>query len=302
MCLLAGCVLPKKKEHLMTPFPSLATWARTSHSLHEAAMLLGAIRQLAFPRVPNYLELAMRVESGGLSTDTLPGGGVVLLDFERAAMTYTPKAGAPVSIPLAGQSQVSLLEALLIAMDTRGEGLLARPDDQWSYTQTLLMRLKDGGHPFQPKPGELTSDAPLTIDIGASAEYAQAHYRVFTATARFRARLAGPQTPIVVWPEHFDLSTLWFPTDDRSDSAPVMNFGFAPFDAASERPYLYAYAYPMPEGFEQLPLPAPAQWNTAGWKGMRVHYDELARTDHPEALIEALFERVYRLLAPTLTR
>ena len=40
----------------------------------------------------------------------------------------------------------------------------------------------------------------------------------------------GPQTPIVVWPEHFDLSTLWFPTNDRSDEAPVMNFGFAPFD------------------------------------------------------------------------
>jgi hypothetical protein len=286
----------------MTPLPSLAKWERTSHSLHEAAMLLGAIRQLTFPRVPNYLELAMRVEPGGLSTDALPGGGVVLLDFVRAAMTYTPKVGAPITIPLVGQSQVSLLEALLIALDTRGEELLARPDDQWSFTQTLLMRLARGGHPFQPKPGELTSDAPLTIDHNASVEYAQALYRVFTATARFRARLSGPQTPIVVWPEHFDLSTLWFPTDDRSDAAHVMNFGFAPFDAAGERPYLYAYAYPMPDDFEQLPLPAPAQWNTAGWKGMRVPYDELAKVDDPEALIEALFERVYMLLAPTLTR
>ena len=147
-------------------------------------------------------------------------------------MTYTPKAGAPVAIPLAGQSQVSLLEALLIAMDTRGEGLLRAPRDQWSFTQTLLMLLERGGHPYQPKPGELTSDAPLTIDLGASAEYAQALYRIFTATARFRARLSGPQTPIVVWPEHFDLSTLWFPTDDRSDAAPSMNFGFAPFDAS----------------------------------------------------------------------
>jgi hypothetical protein len=286
----------------MTPLPSLAKWERTSHSLHEAAMLLGAIRQLTFPRVPNYLELAMRVEPNGLSTDALPGGGVVLLDFVRAAMTYTPKVGAPIIIPLVGQSQVSLLEALLIAMDTRGEGLLGRPDDQWSFTQTLLMLLKRGGHPYQPKPNELTSDAPLTIDLGASAEYAQALYRIFTATARFRARLSGPQTPIVVWPEHFDLSTLWFPTDDRSDAAPSMNFGFAPFDASGERPYLYAYAYPMPEGFEQLPLPMLARWNTAGWKGMRVSYDELAKADDPEALIEALFEHVYALLAPTLTR
>jgi hypothetical protein len=286
----------------MTPLPSLAKWERTSHSLHEAAMLLGAIRQLALPRMPNYLELAMRVEPNGLSTDVLPGGGVVLLDLVGAAMTYTPRTGAPVRIPLAEQCQVSLLEALLIAMDTRGEGLLARPDDQWSFTQTLLMRISSSGHPFQPKPGELTSDAPLTIEPGASADYAQALYRIFTATARFRARLSGPQTPIVVWPEHFDLSTLWFPTNDRSDSAPVMNFGFAPFDASGERPYLYAYAYPMPDGFEQLPLPAPAQWNSAGWKGLRVSYDELAKSDSPEALIEGLFAHVYALLAPTLTR
>jgi hypothetical protein len=286
----------------MTPLPSLSNWERTSHSLHAAAMLLGALRQLAFPRVPNYLELALRVEPNGLSTDTLPGGGVVLLDFVRAAMTYTPRAAAPVSIPLAGQSQASLLEALLLALDTRGEGLLARPDQQSSFTQTLLLRLERAGHPFQPKPDELTSAAPLTLDAPTSAEYAQALDRVFSATARFRARLSGPQTPIVVWPEHFDLSTLWFPTNDRGDDAAVMNFGFAPFEAGSERPYLYAYAYPMPEGFEQLPLSAPGRWNSAGWKGMRAPYDELATADDPEALIEALFEQVYRLLAPTLTR
>ena len=81
-----------------------------------------------------------------------------------------------------------------------------------------------------------------------------------------------------------------------------MNFGFAPFDAAGEHPYLYAYAYPMPDGFERLLLPAPARWNIAGWKGMRVSYEELAKADEPEALIEALFEHIYQLLAATLTR
>jgi hypothetical protein len=128
-----------------------------------------------------------------------------------------------------------------------------------------------------------------------SASYGQALYRVFSATARFRARLAGPQTPIVVWPEHFDLSTLWFPTNDRPDAAPVMNFGFAPFDAVGERPYLYTYAYPMPDGFKRLPLPAPARWNTAGCKGMRVPYEELAKADDPKTLIEALFEHILHI-------
>jgi hypothetical protein len=284
----------------MATLPTLAGWDGSSHSLHRAAQLLGTIRQLAFPRQPNYLELALRVEASGLSTDVLPSGGVVLLDFVRAAVVYTPARGERVTILPAGQSQESLLEALLIAMDVRGEGLVSRPDDQWSHTQELLMRLDRLGHPYHPERHGLTDTAPLSVDTGVAADYGQALYRVFTAIARFRARLAGPQTPVVVWPEHFDLSTLWFATNDRGNEAPAMNFGFAPFDASIERPYFYAYAYPMPEGFERLPLPTPARWHTDGWRGVFVAYDDLARADDPEALVEALCEQVYRLLAPTL--
>ena len=79
-----------------------------------------------------------------------------------------------------------------------------------------------------------------------------------------------------------------------------MNLGFAPFDATTERPYLHAYAYQMPAGFERLPLPDPACWHADGWKGLFVAYDDLARADDPAALVEALFKRVYELLAPTL--
>jgi hypothetical protein len=284
----------------MTALPALANWEQTSHSLHAAAQLLGAIRQLVRPRESNYLELALRVEPNGLSTDTLPAGGVVQLDFERAALVFTPKSGAAAEVPLNGQSQASLLEALLGAMEARGAGLVARSSEHISLTQAFLAALDAHGHPFKPKPGELTSDASLALDPRISADYGRALYRIFTATARFRAHLTGPQTPIVVWPEHFDLSTLWFPTDDRRDAAPVMNFGFAPFETGRERPYLYAYAYPMPEGFERLPLPAPARWNTEGWKGMLVPYDDLARAADPEALVESLFAAIYELLAPTL--
>ena len=125
-------------------------------------------------------------------------------------------------------------------------------------------------------------------------------YRVFTATSRWRARLNGFQTPIVVWPEHFDLSTLWFTTSTDTESSPHINFGFAPFDSTHSRPYLYAYSYPMPKDFEKLPLPKPAQWHTEPWKGVYVPYDELANVENAEALIERIFEEVYNILAPTL--
>ena len=217
----------------MTKLPALANWEQTSHGLHAAAQLIGAIRELVCEREANYLELAMRIEPNGLSTDRLPGGGVALLDFERAAIVFMPKDGEAATNALAGQSQASLLEALLGAMDARGEQLVSRSSEQTSLTQAFPAALDAREHVYKPKPEDLTNDAPLAVDPQVSADYARALYSVFTATARFRARLTGPQTPIVVWPEHFDLSTLWFPANDRSDEAPVMNFGFAPFDGTT---------------------------------------------------------------------
>ena len=117
----------------MTPLPTLANWERSSHSLHKAAMLLGAIRQLVCPREANYLELALRIEPNGLSTDRLPTGGIVLLDFTQAALVYTcPHGERHPAIMLAEHSQVSLLEALLGLMDDHGEAIalpLDLPED-----------------------------------------------------------------------------------------------------------------------------------------------------------------------------
>jgi hypothetical protein len=284
----------------MSVLPPLVNWEQTSHSLHQAAQLLGAIRMLVREPVPNYLELAMRIEPNGLSIDTLPSGNEILVDMEQAALIYTPKDDQPVTIPLAGQSQASLFETLLQTMAARGDVLAPRQDERISYTQAILKALEARGHRFLPPSGELTHETPLMIDRQVSAEYSQALYRVFTAVARFRARLTGPMTPIVVWPEHFDLSFLWFATEQAHDEFPHMNFGFAPFDAETERPYLYIYAYPMPDDFERLPLPPLARWHTEGWKGVQVPYDDLAQTDDPEAEIEQICEQVHALLSPSL--
>lgn len=283
----------------MTTLPALSGWEHSSHSLHRAAQILGVIRQFVREHVPNYLELALRIEPSGLSTDRLPSSGLVLLDFAQAALVYTAPDGASVALPLAGQSQATLCEALLEAMAARGDELVSLAGHA-SYGAALLAALNARDHAFKPQADYLLNEAALQVDPQTSADYGQALYRVFSAVARFRARLDGPQTPIVVWPEHFDLSTLWFAGNDRSEEAPVMNFGFAPFDGSSERPYLYAYAYPMPEHFASLPLPAPARWHNEGWKGAFVAYDDLARSDDPEQLIESLCEAIYELLAPTL--
>jgi hypothetical protein len=126
--------------------------------------------------------------------------------------------------------------------------------------------------------------------------YADALYRVFTALARFRARLQGHMTPLVVFPEHFDLSTLWFVEGDMDDHKPHLNFGFAPFSPGLPRPYLYAYAYPYPADFAAPPLPAPARWHSEGWRGVVIDYDAISQHNDPEAAIERLCLHVFASL------
>lgn len=104
----------------MPRLPSLERWEPTAHGLHAAARLLDAIRRLVRERVPSYLHLALRAERTVLSTETLPTGGSVRLDFGRAALVYICPAGKDRPLPLAGHSQRSLFEALLAEMHARG--------------------------------------------------------------------------------------------------------------------------------------------------------------------------------------
>lgn len=280
--------------------PQIDHWMPTALGLHRAAFLLGAVRMMRLPHVPNYLELGMEVGPTGLSTGVLPGGAEVLLDMQEGRFTVTAPDGSAAHIPLAGQSQASLLAALLdaLARHELAEALSTAPGD--SNTARMVAFLAQSRHKYPPKHEQLADERPLEIDPETAARYAVAQYRVFTALARFRARLLGPMTPAVVWPEHFDLSFLWFKTAEAEEHAPHINFGFAPYSPGLERPYLYAYAWPRREGATLPELPAPARWETEVYTGVYVAYDDLLQYDKPELKIEGLCRRIYSALLDVL--
>jgi hypothetical protein len=286
-------------EQSLPPLAPSTQWDTTIHGLHLAAQPLGALRLLVLDRMPNYLEWSLEIHPDGLSTGRLPRIGEVVLNFQRSSVVYRPEEGEAAEILLEGQTQASLLEALLSTIDVRGSSPFWHPKTG-TRTDALLTALGARGHPFAPRRDDIAAGVPLSIVWQLSADYSRALYQIFTAAARFRARLVGPMTPVVVWPEHFDLSFLWFATPESEEQYPHMNFGFAPFSDDSDRPYLYAYAYPMPEGFERLSLPPRAHWHLEGWQGMVYPYDDLVNAANPEAEIEAIFTAVYRTLAPSL--
>ena len=86
-------------------------------------------------------------------------------------------------------------------------------------------------------PGE-----PVVVDAAAAAELAQAWERGDTAL-----KLFAPQTPAVLWPEHFDVGI----------SVDEVNYGLSPGDGFHATPYAYVGPWkPRPGEFWNAPFGA----------------------------------------------
>lgn len=281
-------------------FPQLVDWKTTSWALHQASMLLGPIHNAVFAPRNNYLHLPIFIEPTGLVSQRLPQGGHVHVDFKAAAVVYRPASGGEVRLGLAEHTQASLFQALLGALrqDELAAFLADAPNDDLITHLMTKLRADTSRVEFLSLEA-VTNREPLTVNPHTATAYADVLYSVYTAVARFRARLDGHMTPVVVWPEHFDLSTLWFHPDNAAMDAykAHLNFGFTPYTPGQyDEPYLYAYAYPYPEPFTPPALPEPAFWNMDGWRGVAVRYEALQGHDDPSGFVETLFAQIFAVL------
>ncbi|MCK6579689.1 MAG: DUF5996 family protein [Anaerolineae bacterium] len=259
----------------LATFQDLTTWTPTIHTLHQAAQVIARVQATVLPARRNALHLGLEPTPAGLRTQRLPGGMHVVLNF--AGLTVMVEdAAAGEAIDLTAHTQASLLRTL--------QDRLTLAEVRKAETVSGIERLD-------------------RADRAVARAYAEAQYAAFTGIARFRARLEGHLSPVVVWAHHLDISTLVFsPANAAMNEAKAhLNFGFAPFtEGQYARPYLYAYAYPYPDGFIPPALPAPLVWNREGWTGIVTGIDALAQADDPAAMIEALCEQMGAVLMPLL--
>jgi hypothetical protein len=252
-------------------FPSLDKWEPTRNTLHLASKVLGVIRVASLEPMPNDLQYSVQIEPNGLSTGQLPIGKVTL-DFVEGAVEVVPKGGAVSAFRLQEHTQSSL-------------------------TYAILESLRNAGHKIEINYEKVSDETPFSLDIAAARDYAEIVDRMFTSFARFRARLVGSMTPIVLWPHHFDLSFIWFLTNKTNEHKdPHINFGFAPFSDGIPQPYIYAYRWPMPDGLADIPLPKPAKWHTQGWTGAQVDYADFSHERHSDAVVENVLTGIFETL------
>jgi hypothetical protein len=268
------------------PLPQLNDWKRTSLALHQVVSLVGPIHKALLTQRKNYLHLPMEVRREGLKSQSLPGGSSIQVEFEAGVLTYSRTDGGSIRFDIAHHTQRSLFEALLNALRGDGLGPFLGSSTASSMASGLVERLEAEGKAGASLTLEgLTGDDPLIMDPGAAGAFSKVLFAVFSGLARFRTRLEGHLTPLIVWPEHFDLSTLWFHPSNpgMDDHGPHLSFGFAPFTPGQyEYPYLYAYAFPYPESFNPPTLPEPAFWHDEGWQGAVVRYEDFAQMEDAE--------------------
>lgn len=257
--------------------PELNFWDDTRDSLHRASKVLREIRLQTLQPLPHDLHHSLQVVPEGLSTGVLPFGGEFVLDFVNSHLVYREAGNPTIDISLIGHNQATLGQA----------------------TSALLAHLR---HAITLPTEKLSDTEAFVISPSIAEDYADALYSIFTATARFRARLSGLMSPVVVWPHHFDLSFLWFATTEATEKAPHLNFGFAPFSDGLPRPYFYAYAWPIPPGLLDVKLPPLAQWHTEGWTGVMIPYDSLHGMTGTSQVIEGLQTQIFQAIAPLLIK
>ena len=94
----------------------------------------------------------------------------------------------------------------------------------------------------------------------------------------FRMNLRDNFTLIHLWPHHFDFSLEWF-TGNKDEQ---IGTGISPGDEQNSNPYLYMNPWPFNEKITNESLPI-GKWNTDGWNGIKVEWDELEQISPKDA-------------------
>ncbi len=260
------------------PLPSLSNWSKTRDALHQAALVVGAIRVACADPLPNDRHFSLDLTEAGLSTGALRAVGALHLDFTELQIRFERGGKALFSLNLPGHSQVSLM-------------------------RRALDLFADIGCHIEPSMKHILGESDFEINPGQAADYWQVLTAVYSALSSFRGTVRGCATPLVLWPHHFDLGFICFPRGGGSEqSDPQVAFGFAPFSPSLERPYVYVYAWSGPTGYVQAPLDSPAEAIAGAYTGLYAAYDRLRNLPDFETEILRMLQSYLRMAEAKLPK
>ena len=253
------------------------TTSGTRDALHAYARVLGNLLKSCRPKRKHWWHASLRPSLAGLTTGVVNAGADFKLELNlRDNHLYGwTSDGAKIAEALRGQAASTLATRINTFLTTGGVDERHIPNASEYDGAEFADYSKEHG-----------------ANVGHTLSFVSA------ALANFRAGIREETSPIQLWPHHFDLSMLWLPGEkipgqdplDEEYSDKQVNFGFTFGDEGIPEPYFYVTAYPLPDGFAELPLPAGSRWQSEGFSGVVLPYQSLIENSDPNGYLLELWQ------------
>jgi hypothetical protein len=288
------------------PWPALpyGEWRQTYETLHRWSQIVGKTRLALEPMVNHWWQVPLYLSARGLTTSAMPYGGAGLVeiefDFLDHRLLFRTSEGARQSMALASRSVADFYAEYRQVLETLGAGAKIWP---------VPVELPDA-LPF------LDDQIHATYDPVMAERFWRVLIRVDRVFKSFRGRYAGKASPVHLFWGALDLAVSRFsgrPAPPHPGGMPnvgdwvmregysheVSSAGFWPGGETLPEPVFYAYVYPTPPGFGEVPVrPAAAYYHQQ--MGEFVLPYEAARTaPDPEAAILDFLQSTYEAAADT---
>jgi len=284
-------------------WPSLPyeAWKDTCETLHMWTQIVGKIRLKLSPMLNHWWQVPLYVTARGLTTSPIPYGRRLFeidFDFIDHRLGLRTSEGAIERVTLAPRSVAD-------------------------FYAELMARLRELGIEVTiwTRPVEVPDPIPFEADrehASYDAEAAQRCWRILAQTDRvlkaFRSRFIGKCSPVHFFWGSFDMAVTRF-SGRRAPEHPggisnladwvvreaysheVSSCGFWPGSGALPAPAFYAYAYPEPTGFKDVPSRPGAAFYSPELREFILRYDDVRTADDPDAALLDFLQSTYEAAA-----
>ena len=266
-------------------------WSATRDTLHMYTQVIGKLRLALSPFEPEWGNVPLYLTSRGLTTSPMPVGAHSLeaqFDLITHELVLRTSAGDSERRPLGG--------------DVAGFY-----EDVMRMLRTLQVEVS-----IWPVPTEVSQPIPFPEDHTHgtyNADHATRYFNVLSMVdlvmKEHRAQFRGRTTPVNFYWGTFDLALIRYSgraVDPRpgagiiervSGDAEGICVGWWPGDERIPYPAFFAYAYPAPDGVDQIAVaPTSAAWNS-DVREFLLPYEAARATQNPRQTILEFFRSTY---------
>ncbi|HVJ02012.1 MAG TPA: DUF5996 family protein [Sphingomonas sp.] len=286
----------------MSALPALdwPAWRETALHLQLMTQVVGKIRLALTPWVNHGWHVPLYVTSLGLGTSLVPseaGPFEIELDLIDHQLVLRTSAGGKASLALRPGTIADFHAELMAVLGGFG---IAAP------IVTLPNEMPDPVR-FPEDRAERPYDREAVHRFHAALAFTDAVFK------QFRTAFLGKVSPVHFFWGSFDLAVTRFsgrPAPPHPGGVPglpdavtreaysheVSSAGFWPGNDSFPRPAFYSYAYPVPPGFGEASIPAPAYFN-AELGEFLLDYDAVRAAADPAAMLTDFLESTYAVAA-----